>query len=165
MCRHSVIGCLLVFGSKEDFDGATKPCSHCSQILNDVAVSFSGKANGTGVLYDVSTGGCKIQSDRTPPLGASLTLRLAIPPRAEPVKIDAAIVGWTMKGQYFGVKFLDVKPPERPGIRSIHCQSWGPWTGAIVILKSQHFGGGVDQRLSNAHRDTLAGLGAAGLIY
>ena len=113
MCRHSVIGCLLVFGSKEDFDGATKPCSHCSQILNDVAVSFSGKANGTGVLYDVSTGGCKIQSDRTPPLGASLTLRLAIPPRAEPVKIDAAIVGWTMKGQYFGVKFLDVKPPER----------------------------------------------------
>ena len=81
--------------------------------LNHIPVTFSGKANGTGTLYDVSTGGCKIHSESTPPLGASLTLRLTVSPRAEPVKIDAAIVGWTIKGQYFGVKFLDVKPPER----------------------------------------------------
>jgi c-di-GMP-binding flagellar brake protein YcgR len=81
--------------------------------LNQLQVTFSGKAKGTGTLYDVSTGGCKIQSDTTPPLGASLTLQLAVSPRTEPVKIDAAIVGWTIKDQYFGVKFLDVKPRER----------------------------------------------------
>ena len=27
--------------------------------------------------------------------------------------IDAAVVGWTIKDQYFGVKFLDVHPQER----------------------------------------------------
>jgi hypothetical protein len=29
------------------------------------------------------------------------------------VAIDAAIVGWTIKDQYFGVKFLEVQPIER----------------------------------------------------
>ena len=82
-------------------------------FLNHIPVRFSGKANGAGTLYDVSTCGCKIQSDGTPPLEASLTLQLAVAPRADPVKIDAAIVGWTIKDQYFGVKFLDVKPPQR----------------------------------------------------
>jgi c-di-GMP-binding flagellar brake protein YcgR len=81
--------------------------------LNHIPVTCSGKANGTGTLYDVSTGGCKIQTESTPPLGSSLTLRLAVSLRAEPLKIDAAIVGWTIKDQYFGVKFLEVKPSER----------------------------------------------------
>jgi c-di-GMP-binding flagellar brake protein YcgR len=83
------------------------------KFLNHIPVTFSGKANGTGTLYDVSTGGCKIQSESTPPLGTPLALQLVVSPRREPVKIDAAIVGWTIKDQYFGVKFLDVKPPER----------------------------------------------------
>lgn len=94
------------------------------KLLNDIPVTFSGKANGTGTLHDVSTGGCKIQSDSTPPLGAFLTLQLAVPPRAEPVKIDAAIVGWTIKDQYFGVKFLDVKPPERLALDQFIASVW-----------------------------------------
>jgi c-di-GMP-binding flagellar brake protein YcgR len=81
--------------------------------LKHIPVTFSGKANGTGTLYDLSTGGCKIEARSTPPLGASLTLRLALSYKTDPVKIDAAIVGWTIKDQYFGVKFLDVKPSER----------------------------------------------------
>jgi hypothetical protein len=40
-------------------------------------------------------------------------LKLAFSYKAEPVKIDAAVVGWTIKDKYFGVKFLDVKPVER----------------------------------------------------
>ena len=81
--------------------------------LNHIPVTFSGKANGTGTLYDLSIGGCKIEARRTPPLGASLTLRLALSSKTGPVKIDAAIVGWTIKDQYFGVKFVEVKPSER----------------------------------------------------
>ena len=81
--------------------------------LHHIPVTFSGKANGTGTLFDLSTGGCKIEARSTPPLGASLTLRLALSHKANPVKIDAAIVGWTIKDQYFGVKFLDVKPSQR----------------------------------------------------
>jgi len=81
--------------------------------LCTIPVKFSGEAKGTGSLYDLSPGGCKVDSRTTPPLGASLTLRLAVSSKSEPVKIDAAIVSWTIKGKYFGVKFLDVKPTER----------------------------------------------------
>jgi c-di-GMP-binding flagellar brake protein YcgR len=83
------------------------------QLLHHVPVTFSGKANGTGTLYDLSTGGCQIQARSTPPLGTSITLRLALSNKMTPVKIDAAIVGWTIKNQYFGVKFLHVEPTER----------------------------------------------------
>jgi c-di-GMP-binding flagellar brake protein YcgR len=83
------------------------------KLLKNIPVTFSGKANGTGTLYDLSTGGCKIEARITPPLGASLTLRLALSYQTDPVKIDAAIVGWTIKDQYFGVKFLNVAPTER----------------------------------------------------
>jgi hypothetical protein len=83
------------------------------KLLNHVPVTFSGKANGTATLYDLSTGRCKIETRNTPPLGASLTLRLALSYHSDPVKIDAAIVGWTIKDQYFGVKFLQIHPAER----------------------------------------------------
>jgi c-di-GMP-binding flagellar brake protein YcgR len=83
------------------------------EVLHHIPVTFSGNANGTGTLYDLSTGGCKIEAHTTPPLGASITLRLALSNKTTPVKIDAAIVGWTIKDQYFGVKFLNVEPTER----------------------------------------------------
>jgi c-di-GMP-binding flagellar brake protein YcgR len=81
--------------------------------LYTIPVTFSGEAKGAGTLYDLSHGGCKVDSRTTPPLGASLTLRLAVSYKSEPVRIDAAVVGWTIKDKYFGVKFLDVKPTER----------------------------------------------------
>jgi c-di-GMP-binding flagellar brake protein YcgR len=83
------------------------------KLLNHIPVTFSGNANGTGTLYDLSSGGCQIGARSTPPLGTSLTLRIALFNKTTPVKIDAAIVGWTIKDQYFGVKFLKVEPTER----------------------------------------------------
>ncbi|WP_447986380.1 PilZ domain-containing protein [Nitrospira sp. Nam74] len=83
------------------------------KLLNAVPVIFSGNTHGTGTLYELSTGGCKIETASTPPLGASLKLRLTVSPNTDPVKIDAAIVGWTIKDQYFGVKFLQVEPTDR----------------------------------------------------
>ena len=83
------------------------------KLLSHVPVTYSGNAHGTGTLYDLSTGGCKVETGNTPPLGASLTLRLAVSPNADPLTIDAAMVGWTIKDQYFGVKFLKVEPTER----------------------------------------------------
>jgi hypothetical protein len=46
--------------------------------LYTIPITFSGEAKGTGTLYDLSPGGCKVDSRTTPPLGASLTLRLAV---------------------------------------------------------------------------------------
>jgi c-di-GMP-binding flagellar brake protein YcgR len=81
-----------------------------------VPVSFSGEAQGTGTLYDVSRGGCKIDSRVTPPLGASLTLRLSLSEHAPPLVVDAGIVGWTIRNRYFGVKFLTLKPSEQQAL-------------------------------------------------
>jgi c-di-GMP-binding flagellar brake protein YcgR len=81
--------------------------------LNHIPVVFDGDVRGTGTLYDLSTGGCKIDTRTTPSLGTTITLKLAFSYKAEPVTIDAALVGWTIKDKYFGMKFLDVKPTER----------------------------------------------------
>jgi hypothetical protein len=82
-------------------------------LLKDIPVTFFGNTYGSGTLHDLSTGGCKVETGTTPPLGASLTLRFAVSPELDPVTIDAAIVGWTIKDEYFGVKFLRVKPTGR----------------------------------------------------
>lgn len=80
---------------------------------SSILVAFSGDAKGTGTLYDFSPGGCKVGCTNTPPVGASLTLHLDVPGHAEPVKIDMGIVGWTIKGKYFGVKFVRVEAMEQ----------------------------------------------------
>jgi hypothetical protein len=71
------------------------------KLLNHVPVTFTGNTHGTGTLYDLSTGGWKVETGTTPPLGASLTLRLTVSPEIDPVTIDAAIVGWTIKRPIF----------------------------------------------------------------
>jgi hypothetical protein len=83
------------------------------KAVSRVPVAFSGEAKGTGTLYDLSPGGCKVGCTNTPPLGASLTLQLDVPNHADPVKIDAGVVGWTIKGKYFGVKFVRVEATEQ----------------------------------------------------
>jgi len=81
--------------------------------VSGITVVFSGDAKGIGTLYDLSPGGCKVGCTNPPPLGASLRLQLDVSQNADPVKIDAGIVGWTIKGKYFGVKFVRVEPTEQ----------------------------------------------------
>jgi hypothetical protein len=50
-------------------------------LLKDIAVTFFGNTYGSGTLHDLSTRGCKVETRSTPPLGASLTLRLALSPK------------------------------------------------------------------------------------
>ncbi|WP_447985724.1 PilZ domain-containing protein [Nitrospira sp. Nam74] len=83
------------------------------RAVSDIPVAFSGEAKGTGTLYDLSPGGCKVGCTNPPPLGASLTLQLHVSHNADPVKIHAGVVGWTIKGKYFGVKFVRVEATEQ----------------------------------------------------
>jgi c-di-GMP-binding flagellar brake protein YcgR len=86
------------------------------RFISEVPVTFSGKAKGGGTLYDLSAAGCKVASRTTPPLGATITLRLALSYHSTPITIDAAIVGWTIKDQYFGVKFVEIKSSEQAAL-------------------------------------------------
>ena len=81
-----------------------------STCFEPVPVSFSGEAEGVGKLYDISYGGCKIDSASTPPLGAFVTLRFKIDKTGEPLVIGAGTVAWTVPNKYFGVKFMNLPP-------------------------------------------------------
>ena len=81
--------------------------------VTGIPIVFSGDAKGRGTLYDLSAGGCKIGCTNPPPLGASLTLQFDVSNGADPVKIEAGVVGWTIKGKYFGVKFVLVEATEQ----------------------------------------------------
>jgi c-di-GMP-binding flagellar brake protein YcgR len=78
-------------------------------------VSFVGDARGAGIVRNLSSGGCKIESDIRVRDTQLLVLRLAIPQETSPVVIDVAAVRWS-HSRTFGVQFLSMKETEQQRI-------------------------------------------------
>ena len=76
--------------------------------------TFSGstKLEGTGVMLDLSTGGCRIESPVTVEPAFSLELRIHVPDLEWPLMIEAASVQW-VSGQIFGLAFFRITEPEQ----------------------------------------------------
>ena len=76
--------------------------------------TFSGSTilEGTGVMLDLSMGGCRIESQVTVEPGVSLELRIHVPDLDWPLMIDAASVQW-VNGQTFGLAFSRMTETER----------------------------------------------------
>jgi hypothetical protein len=70
-------------------------------------VSFIGDVRGAGTVRNLSTGGCKIESDIHARDTQLLVLRLSLPQETSPVVIDVAAVRWS-RDLLFGVQFLSV---------------------------------------------------------
>ena len=83
-----------------------------STLFDPVPISFSGEAQGVGKLYDISYGGCKVETGTLPSIGASVTLRFRIAKAEQPLVIQAGAVAWTAPKKYFGVKFIMLQPHE-----------------------------------------------------
>ena len=66
--------------------------------------SCSTKLEGTGVVLDLSTGGCRLESPVTMMPGVSLDLRIYVPDFRWPLMIEAASVQW-VSDQIFGLAF------------------------------------------------------------
>ena len=66
--------------------------------------SSSATQEGTGIMLDLSRGGCRIESPVTVEPGMSVELRIYAPDIEWPLMIDAASVQW-VSGQTFGVAF------------------------------------------------------------
>lgn len=81
-------------------------------ILIQFPSHFRGRAQGVGKLYDISYGGCKVESGTRAPIGASVTLRLRIAKAEQPIVIQAGAVAWAVPKKYFGVKFVSLQPHE-----------------------------------------------------
>jgi hypothetical protein len=74
--------------------------------------SSSLKLEGTGVLLDLSTGGCCIESPVPLEPSVLLELRIYMPAFAVPLIIEAASVQW-VSGQTFGLAFFRITEPEQ----------------------------------------------------
>ncbi len=73
--------------------------------------SDSTKLDGTGLLLDLSTGGCRIESQVTVEPGLSLELRIHVPDLEWPLIIEAASVQW-VSDQIFGLAFVRITETE-----------------------------------------------------
>ena len=69
--------------------------------------SDSTKVGRTGLLLDLSTGGCRNESQVTVEPGLSLELRIYVPDLEWPLLIEAASVQW-VSGQIFGLAFFRI---------------------------------------------------------
>ena len=78
-----------------------------------VRTTFSGstKLEGTGVMLDLSTCGCRLESPVTMMPGISLELRIYVPDFEWPIMIEAAKVQW-VSGQIFGLAFFWIRYTE-----------------------------------------------------
>ena len=73
--------------------------------------SFS-TLEGTGIMLDLSTGGCRIESAIPVESGASLELRIHAPNVTWPLMVEAASVQW-VSGQTFGLAFFRITETEQ----------------------------------------------------
>ncbi len=75
--------------------------------------TFSGstKLEGTGVMRDLSTGGCCLESPVIMMSNVSLELRIYVPDLEWPLMIAAASVQW-VSGQIFGLAFFRTRDTE-----------------------------------------------------
>ena len=73
--------------------------------------SASSTLEGTGIILDLSTGGCRIESPVIVEPGVSLELRIYAPDIEWPLMIEAASVQW-VSGQTFGLAFFRIRETE-----------------------------------------------------
>ena len=75
-------------------------------------IAFSGDHAGTGIVYNLGVGGCKIISESAVSTGDILNIHLSLPTTIPPVRVHAATVRWMMEGE-FGVDFLGMQESDR----------------------------------------------------
>ncbi len=69
------------------------------------------------MVTNISDRGCKVHSHNKPVLdGSYLTLRVSLPGRKAPLKVDEAVVRWS-KGREFGLELRRMQPAEQDRLR------------------------------------------------
>jgi len=77
-------------------------------VLSFSSDEIEGKAHVT----NISTGGCRAESEINVAEGLEFQVHLQIPNQASPVRIERATVRW-VKGSAFGLSFMLFLPSER----------------------------------------------------
>jgi PilZ domain-containing protein len=75
-------------------------------------VSGPTKTEGTGIMLDLSAGGCQMESSLTIARGQLLQLRVTVPGLESPLMIDGARVQW-VSGRLIGLAFVRIRKTEQ----------------------------------------------------
>ena len=73
---------------------------------------FVGDCEGTGIVYNLGMGGCKIVTDRPLTIGAMVALSLNVPKQALSITVRMATVRWMLQYE-FGIEFLGMEEVHR----------------------------------------------------
>jgi hypothetical protein len=100
-----------------------KPQSHERRVqprfTTQFRSTFSGRnEEGQGRTLDISSGGCKIESDMKVVPGDTFECRLHVPGLDWPLRIDEAMVRW-IEGNTFGIAFTRIRPDELAKLKTV----------------------------------------------
>lgn len=82
------------------------------RYLVEFPVRFSGDCEGTGIVYNLGMGGCKIVTDQPLAPGRMVALYLNVPKQTFAITVRMATVRWMMQYE-FGIEFLGMEELER----------------------------------------------------
>jgi len=74
--------------------------------------TFSGDYAGSGIVYNLGMGGCKVVSDLPVKNGARLSVHLQTQGQSIAITIQTATVQWTLEHE-FGIEFREMLERER----------------------------------------------------
>ncbi len=72
----------------------------------------SGEIEGEGTITNISTSGCRAESDINMAEGLDVQVIIQLPNQSSPVKVERAAVRW-VSGNAFGLNFILFFPSER----------------------------------------------------
>ena len=77
----------------------------------------SGEVEGDATITNISTSGCRAESDINMAEGLDVHVMIQLPDQSPPVKVERASVRW-VSGRAFGLGFILFFPSERARLRS-----------------------------------------------
>jgi hypothetical protein len=77
----------------------------------------SGEVAGDATITNISTAGCRAESDINMAEGLDVQVVLQLPDQSPPVKVERASVRW-VSGHAFGLSFILFFPSERARLRT-----------------------------------------------
>ena len=77
----------------------------------------SGEVAGDATITNISTAGCRAESDVNLAEGLDVQLVLQLPDQSPPVKVERASIRW-VSGHAFGLSFVLFFPSERARLRT-----------------------------------------------
>ena len=82
------------------------------------SIFSGGQREGQGRTLDLSTGGCKIETDLPVVVGALFECRIYVHGLDWPLRIDEGQVRW-VKANTFGIQFTKIQPDEEVKLKQV----------------------------------------------